>query len=111
MVSEKVFNSLSQSLREAGEIMRGETKDFREFTRTRPAKGDRASALAIAVISDDEDLIPGKLYSVRILPSGNIAAKDESGETVICDPSDFILVEFQPAVEREIRKIVGAAVV
>ena len=105
-MSEKVFNSLSASLREAGEILRGETKDFRQFAEPRPAKSKKVLALAICAVSDDEDLVPAKLYSVCILPSGNITVKDESGETVICDPSDFILVEFKPAVERRIRKLV-----
>lgn len=110
-MSKEVFRSLAGSLNEAGEILSGKTKEFRHFVRTRPTKGKSVSALAICVVSDDEDLIPGKLYSVCILPSGKVTVKDESGETVICDPSDFILVEFQPAVERRIRKLVGAVTV
>ena len=109
-MSKKVFKSFSASLKEAREILRGETKDFRQFTEPRPAKSKKVMALAICAVSDDEDLVPGKLYSVYILPSGNITVKDENGETVICDASDFILVEFKPAVERRIRKLVDTAV-
>lgn len=105
-MSAKVFKSLFQSLTEAGEILRGESKDFRQFTRTRPAKRSSTTVLAICVVTDDEDLIAGKVYSVQLLPSDRIAVKDESGETVICDTGDFLLVKFQPSVEKKIRKIV-----
>jgi hypothetical protein len=110
-VSEEVFKTLSNSLNEAGEILRGETKEFRQFTRTRPPSAKSTNLLAVCAVSDDEDLIPGKLYRVKVLPSGNLSLKDESGETVICDPSDFIIVEFQPAVEKRIRKIFDRVVV
>ena len=104
-MSEEVFKSLSGSLSEAGEILRGETKEFREFDRVRGASKKSATALAVCGVSDDDDLISGKLYRVKILPSGNISVRDESGETVVCDASDFIVVEFKPAIEKRIRKI------
>lgn len=106
-MSEKVFKSIAGSLREAGEILRGETKDFRQFVKTRPESAGSVSTLAICTVSDDDDLITGKLYNVNVLPSGKIAVRDESNEIVICDGADFILVEFQPAVERRIRKLVA----
>ena len=104
-MSEEIFNNLSDSLNEAGEILRGETKEFRQFSRTRPLAKKSSNLLAVCAVSDDDDLIPGKLYRVQALPSGNFSLKDEIGETVICDASDFIVVEFQPAVEKRIRKI------
>lgn len=106
-MSEKVFNSLAGSLREAGKILSGETKEFRQFVRKRPINTKPISALAICTVADDEELIAGKLYTVNVMPASKITVKDESGETVICDASDFILVEFKPAVELRIRKIVG----
>jgi hypothetical protein len=106
-MSEKVFKSIAGSLREAGEILRGETKDYRQFIKSRSSAGGPVSALAICAASDEDELIPGKLYTVNILPSGRITVRDESGETVICGPNDFILVEFQPDLERRIRKLVN----
>lgn len=104
-MSEEVFKSLSESLNEAGEILRGETIGHREFVRQISPVQRSTKALAICAVSDDEDLIRGKLYRVKILASGKITVKDESGEAVLCDPSDFVLVKFQPAVARRIGKI------
>lgn len=110
-MSEEVFKSLSESLSEAGEILRGEEKGHREFVRQITRIRKSATALAICAVTDDEDLIPGKLYWVKVLGNGKIAVKDESRETVLCDPSDFVLVKFEPAVARRIGKILDSVAV
>ena len=75
-MSEKVFNSLAGSPREAGKILSGETKEFRQFARERPLNTKPVCALAICTVTDDEELIAGKLYAVNVIPVGKITVKD-----------------------------------
>ena len=105
-MSESIFNSLAGSLHEASEILLGDNTEFRKFVRARPNETKIVSALAVCMVTDDEELIPGKLYNVCVLPSGKITVKDECGETLICDSKDFVLLKFQPALEKRIKKIV-----
>jgi hypothetical protein len=63
-MSSKQFESLSQSLNEAGKILRGEEKPSRKFIFERKSKSNQPQkALAICLETDDETLlIRGKVY-------------------------------------------------
>lgn len=100
-MSAKVFNSLLKSLHEAGEIT-----DYRSFTIDRPTKNP-PKALAV-YIGRDACLIEGKIYPVKILSTGSFIAKDEDGETVICDKDDFLIVKFEPVAEKLLRQLIAA---
>ncbi len=107
-MSQKVFDSLSQSLKEAGAILRGETDDYREFTKEDGPQKNQSNALAVCFKSDDKDLlIIGKIYNVKILNGKRIAVTDEARETVICPIEDFLIVEFQPNIEKKLRDLVA----
>lgn len=102
-----VFENLKSSLQEAGGILHGELMDVRKFQSERAAGVKSANALAVFVGSDD-DLVKGKIYDVSIYSDGDFLVRDESGESVICDKSDFLIVKFQPKAEKLLRQLVSA---
>jgi hypothetical protein len=106
-MSSKHFESLSQSLKEAGKILCGEEKPSREFTFERKSKSNQPQkALAICLETDDEHLlIRGKVYEVEVLKK-YLCVIDEEGESVICEPSSFLIVEFNPQTEQILRNSV-----
>lgn len=92
------FESLKQSLIEAGEIMRGEKQPAREFV----FEVDRSQipapvkTWAVCVETDDEELlIPGKLYEIEITRHG-VWLRDEEGEATVC-PKEFFMPLSLPA--------------
>jgi hypothetical protein len=103
-MSSKQFESLSQSLNEAGKILRGEEKPSREFTFNREnITGKPQKALAIYLETDDEKLlIRGKIYEVEILKK-YLCVIDEANESVICEPASFLIVSFEPKTEQILR--------
>jgi len=96
-----------RSIQEAGGILRGEITDYESFVVERQPKSKALTALAVFVGKDDE-LVSGKIYPVRILPSGSFVVRDESGESVICDKTDFLIAKFQPKAEKLLRELVSA---
>lgn len=106
-MSKKVFESLAQSLREAGKIERGEIKPSREFVYNRPtAKSKPEKHLAICVNTDDAELlIPGKVYEVELL-GNRYAVRDEEDEITLCPQEFFVLVTFESTFEKRLRQIV-----
>jgi hypothetical protein len=103
-MSSKQFESLSQSLKEAGTILRGEEKPSREFTFERESKSNQSQkALAICLETDDETLlVRGKVYEVEVFKK-YLCVIDEEGEPVICEPASFLIVEFNPQTEQILR--------
>lgn len=103
-MSKEVLESLKQSVREAGAIMRGETPPSREFVREYSGKRQKPkTALAICLSSDDDELlIPGKVYEVKIL-NAHLGVIDETGEMVLCSPEDFVIVNLEPKIEQLLR--------
>ncbi len=94
-MSEKVFKGLSESVREAGEILRGEREPSRVFEVNAPrGMKNPETHFAICVQTDDPELlIPRKIYEVTTLASGRVAVLDEAGETAIYPAEHFILME------------------
>jgi hypothetical protein len=103
-MSSKQFESLSQSLKEAGKILCGEEKPSREFTFKREKQSNQPrKALAIYLETDDENLlVRGKLYEVDVLKK-YLCVIDEEGDPVVCEPSSFLIVSFEPQAEQILR--------
>jgi hypothetical protein len=106
-MSKEVFNSLSKSLSEAGDILRGKIEPSRVFTYERSdAQPKPEKFLAVCIDTDDAELfIPGKIYEVKLL-STRYSVKDESGETVLCPTDAFLPLKFQAQVEKKIRAVI-----
>ena len=107
-MSKAVFDSLAASLIEAGGILRGEIKDYESWNVPGP-KGRPKKQKALAVfVGEDNDIVTGKIYNVDILPSKRFLVADETGEAVICNANDFLIVSFQPKAEKFLRELVAA---
>jgi len=105
------FEGLLESVKEAGQILRGEKKPAREFFIEVPdIKPARQEGFALCVETDDDELlIPAKVYRVWFLSSGRIRVIDESGEAAIYPPDFFIQVEFSVEVESVLENLQKAA--
>lgn len=86
------FQSLLDSIREAGQIKRGEAKPSREFVIEVPGEITKpTNGYAICVETDDPALlIPHKIYNVIFFEDELVGVVDEEGERAIY-PSDFFI--------------------
>ena len=86
------FEGLKESIIEAGKVMRGEMKPSREFTfEIDPSEiKPPIETWAVCVETDDEELlIPGKLYFIKI--SGDaVLVRDEEDEAALYSKDFFI---------------------
>ncbi len=105
------FEGLLESVKEAGQILRGEKKASREFLVEVPdIKPAREEGFALCIETDDEQLlIPAKVYRAWFLPGGRIRIIDEAGEAAIYPPDFFIKVEFPSEVEIALENLEKAA--
>ena len=75
----------------------------------------QTKAFAICIDNTDYEvsLVPGKVYPVLAAPAAAqddlIRIVDESGEDYLYHKSQFVFVDFAPAVKRKILAIAGAA--
>jgi hypothetical protein len=94
-MSEKVFKELLESVRQAGQIMRGEREPSRVFERTSPQRAEKATPrFAVCVQTDDPSLlITRKIYEITPLASGRVTVVDECGETAIYPADHFLPIE------------------
>lgn len=106
-MSTDTIDSISRSVREAGKILRGEVVAFESWKVSTSSRRKSAKSLGVFV-GDDEDLVAGKIYEVKPLGSGRLVVTSETGESVILDGSDFLLVKFQPKAEKLIRELLTA---
>lgn len=105
-MNKKDFNNLKESVIEAGKVMRGEMKPSREFTfkvdtsKIKPP----VEAWAVCVETDDEELmIPGKIYPVKIVDD-YILVDDEEDEATFYPKEFFITVSLPAEVTRRLDK-------
>jgi hypothetical protein len=100
-MSEKVLRELAESVREGGQILRGERAPSRAFERPAlPVREKPAPRFAVCVATDDPALlIPRKIYEVTPLATGRVSVVDEGGETAIYPAENFITVELPREVE------------
>lgn len=104
------FEGLLESVKEAGQILRGEKKPAREFFVEVPdIKPARQEGFALCIEADDDLLIPAKIYRAWFLSGGRIRVIDESGEAAIYPPDFFIRVEFSTEVETALGNLEKAA--
>ncbi|MCY7376049.1 MAG: hypothetical protein LH472_08775 [Pyrinomonadaceae bacterium] len=102
-MNEQNFNELLESVREVGLMEKGEIAPSREFVVEKNLSPNSSSVktFAICLASDDEELIPLKIYHVVLHPQHQTCTvKDESDETLVCPIEWFLPVEFPKNVER-----------
>jgi hypothetical protein len=101
-MSEKVFKELLGSVREAGQIMRGERAPSRVFERAATRRrGKPQPRFAVCVQTDDPELlIQRKIYEVTPLAGGMVSVVDEAGETTLYPEDHFVRLELPSKVEK-----------
>ncbi len=107
-MSKAVFDSLARSIKDAGGILRGEIKDYESWNVPRSKTRASSQKVLAVFVGKDDDIVTGKIYDVEILPSKRFLVADETGEAVICNVDDFLIVSFQPKAEKLLRELVAA---
>lgn len=101
-MKEKDLQGLLESVREAKQILRGETNAARTFAvkvASPPSPPD--TGYAICLQTDDPDLlIPLKIYAATFSQSGFVRITDETGETAVYPEDFFLPVSFPKEVEQ-----------
>ena len=104
-MSKERFERLKQSVIETGEVLRGERRPSREFIYevelSQRGKG-RQTEWAICVTSDEDALVPLKLYRIKVSKTGYVSVVDEEGEKLVCPSSWFVRVRLAPEVRQHV---------
>jgi len=110
-MKKKDFEGLLESVKEAGEILRGEREPAREFLIEVPdLKPPREEGFALCIETDDAELlIPSKVYRAWFFSSGRIRIIDEAGEAAVYPPEFFLRVEFTSEVKNALENLQQAA--
>jgi hypothetical protein len=107
-MSKERFERLKESVIEAGQVLRGERPPSREFTYeiepSRRGKGLQ-TGWAICLTSDEDALIPLKLYRIKFAKSGLVSVVDEEGEKLVCPASWFVSVRLAPEVREQVAEL------
>ena len=102
------FESLKESVIEAGKVMRGETTPARETVyqvdKLQIKKSVKTWAICVET-DDDELLIPLKVYEIEIF-SGSVRVIDEAGEATLCPKEFFLPIPLPQKVERKLANLV-----
>lgn len=95
------FEGLLESVREAGQILRGEISPSREFqVEVLNPNFSPKEGYALCVKTDDEKLlIPCKIYQTRYTASGYVRIIDEEGEAAVYPVDFFIRLDLPVEVE------------
>ena len=94
------FEGLLESVREAGQILRGEIKPSREFRIEVPENPQRTEGFALCVKTDDPKLLVlSKIYRARFSSSGNVGIIDEQSEAAVYPADFFIRLDLPDEVE------------
>jgi hypothetical protein len=102
-MNKKDFDELLESTKEVGLIEKGEILPSREFAIERKfaTNSGNIKTFAICLSSEDEELIPLKIYHVVLQPQhGTCTVKDEANETLVCPLDWFLPVEFPQNIEK-----------
>lgn len=110
-MKKKNFEGLLESVKEAGQILRGEKQPSREFViEVVDIKPQRDEGFALCIKTDDSELlVPLKAYRTQFLPSGNVRIIDEEGETAIYPADFFIRLNMPVEVENVLENLQRAA--
>lgn len=106
-MNENNFNKLLSSVKEVGLIETGELLSSREFVAEKTFSNDspNVNTFAICLSSQDEHLIPLKIYQVVLQPRHNTCTvRDENNETTVCPINWFLPVEFPSRIEHLIAR-------
>jgi hypothetical protein len=102
------FERLRDSIIEAGQVMRGKRQPSREFTYeiqlTGPSRS-RQTDWAICLTSDEDALVPLKLYRVKFSTTGHVSVVDEEGEKLVCPAKWFLRVNLAPEVKQQVAEL------
>ncbi len=105
------FEDLKESIIEAGKVMRGEIKPNREFTFEIDSSEIKPpiETWAVCVETDDEELlVPGKLYFIKI--SGDaVWVRDEEDEAALYSRDFFIPIALPAEVTQKLENLAEAA--
>ncbi len=100
------IENLTESIKEAGKILRGETTPSREFYVEINKSKTEIEGYALCVGTDDPKLlIPSKIYRARFSSNGKIGIIDEDGEAAIYPSSFFLKLEFPAEVENVLESL------
>ena len=105
-MDKKRFEDLQESIIEAGKVMRGELEASREFVfevDTSEIKPP-TETWAVCVETDDELLIKGKIYPVKI-NSNTVWVRDEEGEATLCPKEFFLPIALPQKVKRKLANL------
>ena len=110
-MDKKRFEGLKESIIEAGKIMRGDLQPSREFVYEIDSSEIQppTEIWAVCVETDDEELlIPGKIYEVKIGRS-RVWVRDEQGEATLCPQEFFMPIELPREISEKLENIKQAA--
>jgi len=95
------FEGLLESVKEGGEILRGEIVPSRVFQVESASSTTTIQQSFVMCVKTDHEklLIPCKIYHARFTASGKIRIIDESGEAAVYPPGFFIKLDFSSELE------------
>lgn len=100
------IENLTESIKEAGNILRGEIAPSREFYVEINNSKTKNEGYALCVRTDDPKLlIPSKIYRAKFSSNGKIGIIDEDGEASIYPASFFVKLEFPAEVENVLESL------
>ena len=104
-MNDKDFNELLESIRETALMEKGELTPVREFAVKNQKNSRNVKAFAICLTTEDDELIPMKIYNVIFHPHlKNCTVKDENNETLVCPDEWFLPVEFPNNIKKVLEK-------
>lgn len=107
-MSKERFERLRESVVEAGQVLRGERKPSREFSYqievSQRGKGAQTE-WAICVTTDEDALIPLKLYRIKYSKTEYVSVVDEEGEKLVCPGSSFVPALLAPEVKQQVTEL------
>lgn len=106
-MKKELFDELLESVREGGQILRGEREPSRVFHHPpRESQAELKRVFAVCVETDDPELlVPRKIYEVMPLGSGRVAVVDEAGETAIYPAESFMVIDLPREVEEALSRV------
>lgn len=107
-MSKERFERLRESVIEAGQVMRGNRQPSREITYEVEPSGRgkfRQTEWAICLTSDEDALVPLKLYRVKFSRTGHVSVVDDEGERLVCPARWFLRVRLAPEVKQQVAEL------
>jgi hypothetical protein len=101
-MKEKDFQGLLEAVREAKQILRGETNAARTLTvEITSSPSSPETGFVICLQTDDSSLlIPLKIYAATFSQSGFVCVTDETGEAAVYPEDCFLPISFSKEVEQ-----------